>query len=89
MSHAAVQSYANREEAPNLRVLPADALLSRRELSALSGYAIITLKIWAANGRGPRITRVEGRPRYRVEDVRGWMGLTPFPERDVTRGIFG
>lgn len=75
MRHAPVQSHANREEAPNLRALPADALLSRRELSALSGYAIITLKIWAAKGRGPKITRIEGRPRYRAEDVRNWMGV--------------
>ncbi|KEQ09101.1 hypothetical protein GV68_25395 [Pseudorhizobium pelagicum] len=88
MRHAPVQSYANREEAPNLRAMPADALLSRRELSALSGYAIITLKIWAANNRGPRITRVEGRPRYRVEDVREWIGLSPSAKPEFTQGIF-
>lgn len=67
--------HVHRQDAPDLQKLPADALLNRRQLAALSGYALITLQVWAAKGRGPKITRVEGRPRYRAEDVRNWMGL--------------
>jgi hypothetical protein len=58
---------------PDLQNLPPDALLTRKQVCALSGYAIITLKKWAVAGRGPRITRVEGYPRYRAEDVSNWI----------------
>lgn len=58
---------------PDLQNLPPDALLTRKQVCALSGYAIITLKKWAVAGRGPRITRVEGYPRYRAEDVGNWI----------------
>ncbi|TXN20388.1 hypothetical protein [Methylobacterium sp. WL9] len=59
---------------PDIERLPDSALLTRRQLSDLSNFALITLKVWAKSGRGPRITVVEGRPRYRVRDVREWMG---------------
>lgn len=59
---------------PDLAALPSDALLTRRQLSQIAGFALQTLKQWALKGRGPRIVTVEGRPRYRVADVREWMG---------------
>ncbi len=59
---------------PDLASLPPDALLTRNQLAALSGFKLQTLKMWPAQGKGPRVTRVEGRPRYRVADVRQWMG---------------
>lgn len=59
---------------PDLDKLPADALLTRRQLVALTGFADITFKQWATkNGRGPKITYVEGLPRHRAEDVRTWI----------------
>ena len=61
--------------APDIAILPGDALLTRRQLVQISGFALQTLKAWPAQGKGPRITTVEGRPRYRVADVREWMGL--------------
>lgn len=73
MRHAFAQPHAQRTDTPDLRALPADALINRQQLSALSGFAPVTLKIWAAKGRGPRITRIEGLPRYRAEDVRLWL----------------
>lgn len=62
-------------DTPDISALPADALLTRRQVAALSGFALQTLKIWPAQGKGPRVTTVEGRPRYRVADVRQWMGV--------------
>lgn len=59
---------------PDLSTLPPEALITRQQLSEVSSFALITLKVWAREGRGPRITIVEGRPRYRVRDVREWMG---------------
>ncbi len=59
---------------PDIEKLPGEALITRKQLSTLSSFALITLKIWAKQGRGPRVTVVEGRPRYRVRDVREWMG---------------
>ena len=58
---------------PNLDGLPSSALLTRGQVSALSGFADITLKKWARSARGPKITRVEGRPRYRAADVSAWL----------------
>ncbi|PSC06726.1 excisionase [Alsobacter soli] len=64
---------------PDLRILPPDALLTCAQVSAVSGYTERALRNWAAGkeGRGPRVTAVEGRPRYRVEDVRAWIGAAP------------
>ena len=62
------------QHAPDIAALPGDALLTRRQLSLISGFALQTLKAWPGLGRGPRIVTVEGRPRYRVADVREWMG---------------
>lgn len=53
----------------DLNSLPDDALLTRKQLIPLCGFAEPTLKRWSAEGRGPKITRVEGRPRFRVADV--------------------
>jgi predicted site-specific integrase-resolvase len=61
-------------DTPDISALPADALLTRNQVAALSGFALQTLKMWPAQGKGPRVTTVEGRPRYRVADVRQWMG---------------
>lgn len=58
---------------PDIAALPDDALLTRAQLSALSSYTIAAFKRWAREDRGPRITRVEGRPRYRVADARAWL----------------
>ena len=63
-----------RPQTPDLSTLPPDALLTRKQLASICGYALQTLKMWPAKGKGPRVTTVEGRPRYRVADVREWMG---------------
>lgn len=60
--------------APDISTLPGDAMLTRKQVAALSGFALQTLKAWPALGKGPKVTTIEGRPRYRVADVRQWMG---------------
>lgn len=60
-------------EVPDLNTLPEHALLTQQQLHRLTGFALITFRIWAAQGRGPKITRVEGRPRYMARDVRAWL----------------
>jgi hypothetical protein len=61
--------------APTLDIdhLPASALLTRAQVAEASGFAVMTLKLWARKGKGPKITRIEGLPRFRVQDVRAWM----------------
>lgn len=55
--------------------LPDSAACTTRDVAALSGFAEITLKVWRKAGdRGPKVTRIEGRPRYLVKDIRAWMG---------------
>lgn len=63
-----------RTTTPDLRDLPPDALLTRRQMAAISGFTDQSFKKWARENRGPRITVVEGRPRYRVDDARKWLG---------------
>lgn len=50
-----------------------NAMLTKRDLAQLTGFTRTSLDRWAAKGRGPRITRIEGFPRYRASDVLEWM----------------
>ncbi len=59
---------------PDLNNLPPDALLTRAQMAAISGFTDQAFKKWASENRGPVITRVEGLPRYRVADARKWLG---------------
>ncbi len=65
---------------PDLNRLPPTSLLTTRQVSLISGYAEITFKVWRGQGgsRGPKVTYVEGRPRYFVRDVRAWISLSTF-----------
>lgn len=63
----------NSTNIPDIRSLPADALLTRRQIAAISGYTEHAFRKWARLDRGPRITLIEGRPRYRVEDAQEWL----------------
>lgn len=58
---------------PDLNKLPPDALLTDRQVSLLSGFAEYTLRVWRMKGKGPKVTLIEGRPRYRVADYRAWV----------------
>lgn len=58
---------------PDLAKLPEHALLTPKQLHSLTGFAVVTFRVWAANGRGPKVTRIEGAPRYMVRDVREWL----------------
>lgn len=61
---------------PDLEKLPDDALLTRQQMVALSGFALQTFKKWARQGRGPVLTYVEGRPRATVRAYREWVSGT-------------
>lgn len=66
---------ARYEPLPSIELgrLPDEALLTRRQVAHLSGFTIGALKKWGREQRGPRVTTIEGRPRYRVADVREWL----------------
>jgi predicted DNA-binding transcriptional regulator AlpA len=64
---------AHSQDVPDLGKLPPDALLTREQVRQITGFSLPTLKRWAARGKGPRITRIEGLPRFQVRDVRDWM----------------
>lgn len=57
----------------DLETLPRSALLTRKQVAHATGFAEVTLKRWASLGTGPRITRVEKLPRFKVSDVLDWM----------------
>lgn len=58
---------------PDLNKLPPDALLNDRQVSLLSGFSEYTLRVWRMKSKGPVVTYVEDRPRYRVADYRAWV----------------
>ena len=66
-----------RDSAPvvDLNALPDLACLTTKQLAVLTGFAEITLKTWRGQetGRGPRVTYIEGRPRYLVRNVKNWL----------------
>jgi hypothetical protein len=64
---------ADASQPVDIGALPGDALLTRRQLEQVTGFRAQTFKNWAAVGRGPRITTIEKRPRYRAADVREWL----------------
>ena len=59
---------------PDLEQLPPSSFLSRAQVAEIIDFSVPTLKRWAAEGRGPHITYLEGRPRYRVRDLQAWIG---------------
>lgn len=59
--------------APNLDALPGASFLTRNEIAALTGFTSQAFKVWSTQKRGPRVSRIEGHPRYRVADVRAWL----------------
>jgi predicted DNA-binding transcriptional regulator AlpA len=59
---------------PDINALPEHALLTQQQLHKLTGFALITFRIWASQGRGPKVTRINGNlPRYMARDVRAWI----------------
>lgn len=64
---------AHNTDIIDLHSLPASAFLTRAQLAPVLGFSQRTLKRWPVEGRGPRITYLENRPRYRVSDVLAWI----------------
>ena len=62
-----------RASMPDLNSLPDHATLTRKQVAKLTGFADITLRVWSTRGRGPKVTRLEGAPRYLARDVRAWL----------------
>ena len=58
---------------PDLNALPDHTLLTRNQLVQLTSFSLPTLKIWAKQNKGPKVTYVEGHPRYLVGDTKTWM----------------
>jgi hypothetical protein len=73
-----------RKPAPDIDRLPNTALITREQLAALTGLSVETFKAWgygregrgwaAGQAKGPIVIRIEGLPRYRVGDVKAWLG---------------
>ncbi|WP_370644478.1 helix-turn-helix transcriptional regulator [Ruegeria sp. SCSIO 43209] len=57
----------------DLQSLPISAFVTRAQLAPFLGFSLPTLNRWASEGKGPRITYLENRPRYRVSDVLAWI----------------
>ena len=74
MADTPINSHSRRSVvAPDLDTLPEHALLTRAQVVQLSGFALPTFKLWARQGKGPKLVRVEGHPRYPAGDFRRWV----------------
>lgn len=65
-----------------------EVLLTRTEMCAVTRCSVPTAELWAKEKRGPPVTRLaNGQPRYRVGDVRKFIGLRQRGQgRDTGRG---
>lgn len=50
-----------------------DPLMTVQELAAYIGYEVSSVYNFKQNGRGPRMTKVGSRVRYRKSDVDTWI----------------
>jgi hypothetical protein len=57
---------------PDLESLPPGATCTGRQVALAFGFAEVTIRTWRRLGRGPRVTMIEGRPRYLVRDLLAW-----------------
>lgn len=55
---------------------PDEMLLAPAEVSALTGFAEETLRLWRKQNRGPAWRMVEGMPRLTMGDYRRWIAKT-------------
>jgi hypothetical protein len=58
---------------PDIAALPSSAFITTKQLANLTGFAPLTVKGWRRYGRGPKVSTVNGKPRFRVADVRDWL----------------
>lgn len=61
------------KEIPDIADIPGHYLLTRGQVAAVSNFTQQSLKMWANEGRGPKCRKIEGRYRYRADDVREWL----------------
>lgn len=57
----------------NLDRLADDVLLDDKQIAALTGLSIPTVKRWRSLGTGPTVTWLGDRPRVRVADYRAFL----------------
>lgn len=59
----------------DIEKLPPSSFLTRAQMVPILNVSVPTLKRWASEGKGPKVTHLENRVvRYRVSDVLHWMG---------------
>lgn len=64
---------SQQQQLPDLDQLPPLSLLTYRQVALATGLSLSSIKRWAGAGRGPKMTRVEGVPRFKVRDVKLWL----------------
>lgn len=74
------RTYAARARSEDIRryfaEMSADILLTEHEAARVIGFAANSMKYWRLHGddRAPPSVRVLGGVRYRVGDLRAWLG---------------
>lgn len=57
--------------------MPEPALWNDKQLAERLSVAQQTPRVWRLRGGGPPFIRIGRRPRYRPEDVEGWLNSQP------------
>lgn len=67
------------DRVPDLSGAPDELLLAPSELTALSGIAEVTWRLWRRQGRGPTWVVIEGMPRLKLGEYRRWLNARSQP----------
>jgi predicted DNA-binding transcriptional regulator AlpA len=51
--------------------------IDERELAAMTGLKVKTLRRWRVFGKGPRFHKLGGSVRYELRDIEAWLESCP------------
>lgn len=67
------------DRVPDLSGAPDELLLAPSEVTALSGIAEVTWRLWRRQRRGPAWLVIEGMPRLKLGEYRRWLNAPSQP----------
>ncbi len=66
---------ARRDEVrASFKTLAGDVLLTLAEVAALCGVSVASASRWRSEGSLPEAVKIKGAVRFRVRDIRTWLG---------------
>jgi predicted DNA-binding transcriptional regulator AlpA len=54
-----------------------ETLLNEHDVSHITGLSVASVRRWRLLRQGPKYLKIGAAVRYRIEDVRAWLGTRP------------